>query len=123
MKNMGYDLARKKALYQKCKTETPWLFPRKRAKGRCNNPSNKDYKYYGAKGIRMLLTKEEVENLYKRDHADRMKKPSIDRINPDGDYCFGNCRFIEQSENSSQAQKRRWHLHKYIKREKDAWGN
>jgi len=80
--------------------EAPWLFHLDYAKTRCNNPNFKKYKYYGGKGIRMLLTKLEIEILYKRDHADQMERASIDRINPRGDYNFGNCRFIEQSENT-----------------------
>ena len=79
--------------------ETPWIFHYYAARNRCNNPNNESYKYYGNKGIRMLLSKLEIEILYKRDYADQMKRPSIDRINPKGDYIFGNCRFVEHSEN------------------------
>ena len=78
----------------------PWLPHLENARHRCTNPNSKDYKYYGGKGIRMLLTKLEIEILYKRDHADQMEKPSIDRIDSNRDYCFENCRFIEQSENT-----------------------
>ena len=84
--------------------ETPWILHWKGAKQRCANPNRKNYKYYGGKGIRMLLTKLEIEILYKRDHADQMEKPSIDRINPRGDYHLGNCRFIELSENCKGAR-------------------
>jgi len=96
--------ARKKARNKKYYAEAPWLSHIKAAKERCNNPNSKDYKYYGGKGIRMLLTNLEVGLLYKCDHADKMEQPSIDRINSNGDYIFGNCRFIEKSENIRRKQ-------------------
>lgn len=85
--------------HKKRKAESPWLLHYRNAKTRCDNPNFKYYKYYGGKGIQMLLTKLEIEILYKRDHANQMNDPSIDRINSSGDYHFGNCRFIENSEN------------------------
>lgn len=51
------------------------------------------------KNIKRLISVEEVKKLWFRDMAYAMKKPSIDRINNDGDYTFDNCRFIELVEN------------------------
>jgi len=82
----------------------PWLSHYRAAKERCTNSGCVNYKYYGGKGIRMLLTKLEIEILWKRDRADLMERPSMDRINPRGDYHFGNCRFIEQSENCKRTR-------------------
>jgi len=48
----------------------------------------------------MLLTMDEVNQLWFRDGADKMKRPSIDRKDNDGNYTFKNCRFIELSRNS-----------------------
>jgi len=90
----------------------PWMTHLDAAKTRCTNLNQACYKYYGGKGIRMLLSELEIEILYKRDHADLMKKPSLDRINPNGDYIFGNCRFIEHSENIRKMAIRRWSLRK-----------
>ena len=42
--------------------------------------------------------------LWLRDEAANMKKPSIDRKDKDGHYVFGNCRFIELSNNSKLAR-------------------
>lgn len=54
---------------------------------------------YGIRGIKNYLTKEDVEFLWQRDLAEKMEKPSIDRIDPSGDYTLQNSRFIEFSEN------------------------
>ena len=75
---------------------------------RCTYPKHIAYKYYGGRGIKNLLTFEELKTLWERDGAIQMKKPSIDRMDNAGHYVFENCRFIEQSENS-----RRMHLCKF----------
>lgn len=73
---------------------------------RCEDKKTRCYKYYGARGIRCSITKEELEFLWHRDYAANMKRPSIDRIDPDGSYELDNCRFMELSENSKRARKR-----------------
>jgi len=90
--------------YNHRRKETPWLLCLWRIRQRCNNPNAPNYKWYGGRGIRCLLTELEIEILYKYSHADQMRKPSIDRIDKNGDYYFKNCRFIEQSENSKKAR-------------------
>ena len=76
------------------------------AKQRCNNPNNKAYRTYGGRGIKfILLTKSMVEVLFSRDNGDKMEKPSIDRVDNDGNYTYENCRFIEQRENASKGNK------------------
>lgn len=67
---------------------------------RCSDKTRKYYK----KGIKCYLTVKDLENLWFRDEAYLMLKPSIDRINVDKGYTFDNCRFIELKEN----QKRNW---------------
>jgi hypothetical protein len=71
---------------------------------RCNNPLSENYKWYGAKGIKNLLSVEDVKFLWFRDKAYEMKRPSIDRKD-NNNYSLENCRFIEQSENSIKANK------------------
>jgi len=78
----------------------PWLCSYKSAKNRCNNKNCNDYKDYGGRGIRFLLTKEQIKKLWYRDKGYKLTQHSIDRIDNDGDYTFNNCRFIELSENS-----------------------
>lgn len=78
----------------------PYLKTLDGIKTRCNNTKNHKYPRYGGRGIECRITEEELENLWFRDKAYEMKRPSIDRIDNDGHYEFKNCRFIELSENS-----------------------
>ena len=93
---------------RKRNASAPWLTHYDSAKTRCNNPKCREYKYYGGRGIRFLLTEKEIESLYKQDKASEMEDPSIDRIDNNGDYCFDNCRFIEHSVNAREGALRRW---------------
>lgn len=68
-------------------------------KQRCNNPKSDNYKRYGGRGIKCLMTIEELEFLWFRDKAYNMKKPSIDRKDNDGHYELSNCRFMEMIDN------------------------
>lgn len=68
-------------------------------KGRCENPNVHKFKYYGGKGIKSDLTLDDLRFLYERDHAHLLERPSIDRIDPNGNYSVGNCRFIEYLQN------------------------
>lgn len=68
-------------------------------KQRCHNPSNKDYKHYGARGIKVCDEWRESFDAYK----DYMGEPptskhSVDRINNDGNYEPGNVRWASQQE-------------------------
>jgi hypothetical protein len=73
---------------------------------RCNNKRRKYYQYYGGKGIRNLLTYDDLIFIYDRDNAGNLIKPSIDRIDNNGNYSKDNCRFIELSENAGRNKKR-----------------
>lgn len=82
----------------------PWRMTWRHIKDRCENPKQLSYANYGAKGIRCLLTVDEVKLLWHRDRAWELTRPSIDRIDPDKDYTLANCRYIEQAENRSCAR-------------------
>ena len=49
---------------------------------------------------------EEFKKLWFRDKAYEMNRPSIDRIDPKGDYTYNNCRYLELSENISRASRK-----------------
>lgn len=76
------------------------------AKGRCDNESSDPYSRYGRRGINMC---ERWRGSYEAFLEDMGARPSpehsIDRINVDGDYEPGNCRWanrIEQMRNTSR---------------------
>ena len=82
-----------------------WVMHYRWARGRCMHKSNTSYYLYGAKGIKMLMTQDEVHRIWTRDKAERMDRPSIDRINPDGHYELKNCRFLEFLDNCARKRK------------------
>lgn len=73
---------------------------------RCNNPNKDNYKYYGGRGIKNFITREDLVALWFMDRAYLMIKPSIDRMENDGDYTFSNCQFIELAKNISKSSKK-----------------
>jgi hypothetical protein len=73
-------------------------------KQRCYNPNVRSYSSYGAKDIK--ICNEWLNNFQSFfDWATNngwKRGLTIDRIDPTGDYCPKNCRFITRSENSSR---------------------
>jgi len=69
-------------------------------KRRCNSKSNHNYKYYGARGIKVC----ERWHIFKNFLDDMGEKPEglqLDRIDVNGDYCKENCRWVTPKENSA----------------------
>ena len=91
------------------KKTNPWYGSWSTAKSRCMNPNVNCYHRYGARGIRFLLTQDDVKQLWQRDKADRLRQPCIDRVDNDGNYEYDNCRFVERSVNSTKGNyEARW---------------
>jgi hypothetical protein len=77
-------------------------------KQRCFNPNSKNYKHYGGRGIKVCdRWVNSFENFYNDMGAKPSKEHSIDRINNDGNYEPGNCRWatnIEQQRNRTNSR-------------------
>jgi hypothetical protein len=84
---------------KKFRERNPWYRPLEFAKRRCIDPKHKDFKYYGGRGIKCLLTIGEAQHLFERDGGRQMKKPTLDRIDGDGHYEVSNCQFMELTDN------------------------
>lgn len=84
---------------KKHRKEKRWYRPLEYAKPRCTDKRHRKYPVYGWRGIKCDLTYQQAEILYKRDGGENLNQPLLDRINPDGNYTFNNCRYIERVEN------------------------
>jgi hypothetical protein len=82
--------------------KNPWMASYSGAKDRCCNKNNARFKDYGLRGIKFLMTPEDFKSIWFRDKAYLMKRPSIDRIDNNGNYILSNCQFIELNKNSAK---------------------
>ena len=78
-----------------------WLYKRlTAAKQRCENPRDRGFKNYGARGIKFAFSRVNAAGLYL---IETFGLPSraleIDRIDTNKDYAAGNLRFVEHSIN------------------------
>ena len=92
---------------------------------RCYNKKDINYKNYGGRGIKMC--KEWVDNFMsfynwakKSGYKDGL---TIDRINPNGDYCPENCRWATIKEQQNNRTNNRILEYKGQKRTITAWAN
>ena len=66
---------------------------------RCRNYRNKDYKWYGEKGVRVCKQWLQFDGFREWAVASGFRKGvTIERIDRDGDYCPENCTWIPQAQ-------------------------
>ena len=79
---------------------TTWCSMRER----CENPARPSYRYYGGRGITVCEAWASF-NQFLSDMGPRPEGTSLDRVDPDGPYSPGNCRWADQA--TQNANRRR----------------
>ena len=74
----------------------PWVRHVSWARRRC---SSDDPRWKCHRGLDAPITASEAEELWRREGAGQMKRPSLDRIDTTKGYTKDNCRFMEWMEN------------------------
>ena len=85
---------------RKSPTYTSW----EKMLSRCYREKDPGYSNYGGRGISVCEEWHTFANFLK-DMGERPKGTSIDRINPDGNYEPGNCRWITQKEQTNNTRR------------------
>lgn len=82
-------------------------------KGRCNNPNNKSYRWYGGRGIKVSPHWDNYENFLK-DVGQKPDGKTLDRIDPDGNYEPGNVRWATTEENHQNRRNSKAYADRYV---------
>jgi hypothetical protein len=87
-------------------------------RARCNNPKLKSYRNYGGRGIEVCVRWNNF-NLFCADMGERPSNMTLDRVDPDGNYEPGNCRWIARQENNNNQRRSIKNRDKYLTIRKD----
>jgi hypothetical protein len=80
-------------------------------RARCLNPNTKFYEHYGGRGIKVCERWMDFNNFYADmgDPAEGKERISLDRIDNDGDYEPGNCRWATPKMQTDNQRRSRFH--------------
>jgi hypothetical protein len=71
---------------------------------RCSRPDQPNYKYYGARGIKVCDRWQSFDN-FLADMGECPEGHELDRIDGDGHYEPGNCRWVTHKENCAKGRR------------------
>lgn len=88
---------------------------------RCENPKSDSFKSYGARGIKVCERWKDFRN-FLADMGESTPGMMIDRINNDGDYEPGNCRWITRKQQMNNMSSNRYLTVDGITKTLSQWG-
>ena len=86
--------------------ESPTYQSWRHMKARCQNPNHPDYKYYGGRGVEVCERWQDFAN-FLADMGERSEGLTLDRINNEGNYEPGNCRWTTRKEQRQNQRDRK----------------